>query len=293
MKERTMTTAIPYSAVADTNLGQAAAWDGEEGDEWTEHADRYDAASRSYDPHLIAGARLSGTDRVLDVGCGTGISARDAARVAVAGTVTGVDLSARMIAEARRRSTAEGLANARFTVGDAQVYPFGHAAFDVVISRFGAMFFGDPVAAFTNLARALRDDGRLALLSWQGLASNDWVLVLRETLAAGRSLPEPSPGMPGPFGLADPDGIRRVLTAAGFDDVGIAEIREPMYLGADGDDAFSFVTGLGLTRGLLGGLDNPTRQAALEALRDLLNRHATPDGVLLGAAGWLVTAHRP
>ena len=288
-----MTTAIPYGAVADTNLGQAAAWDGEEGDEWTENADRYDAASRSYDPHLIAGACLTGTDRILDVGCGTGISTRDAARAAVAGTVTGVDLSARMIAEARRRSTAEGLANARFTVGDAQVYPFGHAAFDVVISRFGAMFFGDPVAGFTNLARALRGGGRLALLSWQELARNDWVLALRETLAAGRSLPEPPPGTPGPFGLADPDGIRRVLTAAGFTDVELAEIREPMYLGADGDDAFSFVTGLGLARVLLGGLDNTTRQGALEALHDLLSAHATANGVLLDAAGWLVTAHRP
>ena len=123
--------------------------------------------------------------------------------------------------------------------------------------------------------------------------ARDWVLVLRDTLAAGRSLPEPPPGTPGPFGLADPDDVQRVLTAAGFDDVELAEVREPMYLGADGDDAFSFVAGLGLTRGLLGGLDNPTRQAALEALRDLLNTHATPDGVLLGAAGWLVTAHRP
>jgi SAM-dependent methyltransferase len=293
MKERTMTTSTPYSAVDDTNLDQAAAWDGEEGDEWTVHADRYDAACRRYDPHLIDGAHLTGADRVLDVGCGTGISTRDAAKVAVAGTVTGVDLSARMIAEARRRSTAERLTNARFVVGDAQVYPFGHAAFDVVISRFGGMFFGNPVAGFTNLARALRDDGRLALLSWQELASNDWVLVLRDTLAAGRSLPEPPPGTPGPFGLADPDDIQHVLTAAGFDDVELAQVREPMYLGADGDDAFSFVARLGITRGLIAGLDNPTRQAALEALQDLLNTRATTDGVLLGAAGWLVTAHRP
>ncbi len=98
-----MTTAARYSAVDETNLDQAAAWDGEEGDDWTVHADRYDAACRRYDPHLIDGADLTTTDRVLDVGCGTGISARDAARVAAAGNVTGRPLSARMIANAPTR----------------------------------------------------------------------------------------------------------------------------------------------------------------------------------------------
>lgn len=288
-----MTTAARYSAVDETNLDQAAAWDGEEGDDWTVHADRYDAACRRYDPHLIDGADLTTTDRVLDVGCGTGISARDAVRVAAAGNVTGVDLSARMIAEARRRSTTAGLTNTSFVVGDAQVYPFDAAAFDVIISRFGAMFFGDPVAAFFNLARASRGGGRLALLSWQGLADNDWVLAVRETLASGRSLPEPPPGAPGPFGLADRSDVQRILTAAGFVDVEIVEVREPMYLGADGDDAFSFVAGLGLARGLLGGLDAGAREAALDELRRRLWGHATADGVLLGAAAWLITARRP
>jgi SAM-dependent methyltransferase len=274
-------------------LEQAAAWDGEEGDEWTVHADRYDAACRRYDPHLIDGAHLTAADLVLDVGCGTGISARDAAQVAVAGSVTGIDLSARMTAEARRRGSTTGLTNTRFVVGDAQVYPFDDAAFDVVVSRFGSMFFGDPVAAFTNLARASRKGGRLALLSWQELANNDWVLALRDTLAAGRSRREPPPRTPGPFGLADPNDVHRVLLAAGLDHVELAEVREPMYLGANGDDAMSFVVNLGLTRGLLAGLDNHTRRAALEALRTRLSTHETPDGVLLGAAGWLITAHRP
>jgi SAM-dependent methyltransferase len=289
----TMTISATYSAVDDTNLEQAAAWDGEEGDEWTVHADRYDAASRRYDPYLIDGAHLSAADRVLDVGSGTGISTRDAARVAVAGTVTGIDLSARMTAEARRRSSTAGLTNTTFVMGDAQVYPFDRATFDVVVSRFGTMFFGDPGAAFINLARASRKGGRLALLSWQGLANNDWVLAIRDTLAAGRSLPEPPSGTPGPFGLADPNDVHRVLLAAGFNDVVLAEVREPMYLGANSDEAFSFAAGLGLTRGLLGGLDNHTRQTALDALRNRLSTHATPDGVLLGAAGWLITAHRP
>jgi SAM-dependent methyltransferase len=286
-----MTISAPANAVDATNFEQAAAWDGEEGDEWTVHADRYDAACRRYDPHLTDGAQIAATDRVLDVGCGTGISTRDAALVAVAGSATGIDLSSRMVAEARRRSAMASLTNTRFVQGDAQVHPFDAEAFDVAISRFGAMFFGDPVAAFTNLARAMRSGGRLALLSWQELANNDWVLALRETLAAGRPLPVPTPGTPGPFGLADTNDVHRVLTAAGFD-IELTDVREPMYLGTDGDDAFDFVSGLGLTRGLLGGLDTHTRQAALDALRSRLTTHATSDGVLLGASGWVITARR-
>jgi SAM-dependent methyltransferase len=286
-------SAHQQSSVDVTKVEQASAWDGEEGDEWTVHADRYDAACRRYDPHLIDSAHLAAADHVLDVGCGTGLSSRDAALVAIAGHVTGVDLSARMVDEARRRSEAAGILNTTFVQGDAQVHPFKPAAFDVVISRFGAMFFGDPAAAFANIARAVRPGGRLTLLSWQELADNEWVLALRETLAAGRSLPEPPAGVPGPFGLAHPRDVRHVLGTAGFEEVDLTSVREPMYLGTDSDDAFGFVSGLGLTRGLLAGLDDSAKQTALEKLRNRLAAHATPDGVLLGAAGWLITARRP
>lgn len=288
-----MTTSSSYSAVDETNLDQAAAWDGEEGDEWTVHADRYDAASRRYDPHLLEAAALNRTDRVLDVGCGTGISARDAAALVLEGGVTGIDLSARMIAEARRRSATAGLDNTAFVVGDAQVYPFDSDHFDAVISRFGALFFGQPVAAFANLARALRPGGTVALLAWRELARNDWVLALRQSLAAGRSLLEPPTGAPGPFGLANPDDVHRILTDAGFVDIELSEVCEPMFLGSDTADAFSFVTGLGLTRGLTAGLDPATRDAALDSLRRRLSTAETPDGVFLGGAAWLITARRP
>lgn len=274
------------------NIEQAAAWDGEEGDDWTINADRYDAAGRRYDPSLIDGAHIGTDDRVLDIACGTGISTRDAARVAVGGEVVGVDLSARMLAEARRRSAAAGLTNTTFVQADAQVHRFETGTCDVVISRFGAMFFADPVTAFANIGRALRPGGRLAMLSWQELAKNPWVLVIRDTLSAGRSLPEPPPGAPGPFGLADETGVRPILEAAGFDDVELQEVNEPMYLGADTDDAFAFVSGLGLTRGILDGLDDRTKNDALRQLRDHLATHATSEGVLLGASGWLITARR-
>jgi SAM-dependent methyltransferase len=274
------------------NAEMASAWNGAEGEDWAARADRFDAASAAFDPALLEAAGIGAADRVLDVGCGAGISTRAAARAAPDGHATGIDLSAPLLAEARRRSAAAGLANTTFVQGDAQVHPFEPAAFDVALSRFGVMFFGDPVAAFGNVARALRSTGRLAVLSWQPLARNEWLLVLRRTLAAGRPLPEPPGDAPGPFGLSDPDHVRRVLAAAGFESVHVAEVPGMVRLGADAEDAFDFVSGLGLTRGLLGGLDDGVRRAALDELQAALAEHATPDGVLLGAFAWLTTAHR-
>lgn len=274
------------------NLDQATAWDGEEGEHWTVHADRYDAAVRRYDSYPIDAALLVEHDRALDIGCGAGVSTRDAARVATAGRVLGIDLSARLVEEARRRSDAAGITNTSFVQGDAQVYPFESEAFDVAISRFGAMFFADPVAAFANVARALRPGGRLGLLAWQVLVGNEWVLAIRRTLAAGRTLPEPAPGLPGPFGLADEGAVRRILAEAGFENVALTPVVEPVLLGSDPEDAFAFVRGLGITNGLLDGLDNTTRGHALGALREALAAHATAEGVLLDGAGWLITGRR-
>jgi SAM-dependent methyltransferase len=272
------------------NAEQAAAWDGAEGEHWSAHADRYEAASRRYDRHLIAAAHLQPGSAVLDIGCGSGVSSRDAAKVAVHGRVLGIDLSARLLDEARRRSAAEGLTNTEFVQGDAQVHPFPSRAFDVAISRFGTLFFADPPTAFGNIATALRPGGRLALLAWRELAANEWVRLIREALAAGRALPEPTPGRPGAFGLADKSSVHRWLGAAGSGDVETTPLAEPMYLGADIEDSFAFVSQLGLARSLLADLDTTVAAHALDLLRDRLTEHASGDGVLVGSAAWLITA---
>jgi SAM-dependent methyltransferase len=273
------------------NVEQARAWQGEE-DHWAEHDERYNASARRHGLRLYRAADISAGERVLDVGCGCGETTRAAARAAVSGSALGVDLSARMLARARERSRAEGLTNVRFEQADAQVYPFADQAFDIAISRFGAMFFADPVAAFRNVGRALQPGGRLALLAWQEFGKNEWLLALRGALAAGRTLPEPPAGAPGPFGLADADAARRILAEAGFVTIDLAEVREPIYLGADGDDAFGFVSTMGFTRGLLNGLDDATAARALEALRATLAAHESGEGVLLDSRAWLITASR-
>ena len=110
-----------------------------------------------------------------------------------------------MLALARQAAATEGLANVEFRHADAQIHPFEDGGFDAVISRMGSMFFGNPVAAFSNLRRALRPAGRLTLLTWQGLADNEWLTEFRAAMAVGRTLPAPDPRAPGPSALATPN----------------------------------------------------------------------------------------
>jgi SAM-dependent methyltransferase len=279
--------------MAIANVEMAAAWDGAEGAHWTEHAERYESIGPAYWEALAAGVGIRVDDDVLDVGCGTGRSARDAARIATSGTVLGVDLSGRMLERARAAAEAEGLVNVRFEQADAQVHPFPSAGFDVAVSSFGAMFFADPVAAFANIFRSLRPDGRLGLLAWRPLEENEWLCALRGALAAGRDLPTPPPGVAGPFGLADPVYVDTVLRGVGFVDVAVDPFDAPMRFGDDTEDAFAFVSTLGITRGLLSDLDADAATAAVGALRTTMAEHETPDGVLLGGAAWVVTARSP
>lgn len=272
------------------NVEMAAAWDGAEGQHWAAHADRYEATTRGYRRSLLAAVTIDPDAAILDIGCGTGRSSRDLARLAASGSVLGVDLSAEMLEQARVTARAEHLSNVRFEQADAQVHPFGDDVFDLAVSVFGAMFFADPVAAFRNVARALRRGGGLALLAWTPLEQNEWVGALREALSLGRTLPTPPVGVPGPFGLADRGFAGRVLADAGFVDVAFDEVVEPIRFGDDADDAFSFVSTLGFTRGLTRDLDDARRAAALEALHATLAEHETDAGVMFGGSAWLVRA---
>jgi SAM-dependent methyltransferase len=276
--------------MAIANVEMAAAWDGPEGQHWAEHAERYESMGPAFWDALVAAVGIAPTDDVLDVGCGTGRSSRDAARLAPSGSVLGVDLSGPMLERARTAAERDGLTHLRFVQADAQVHPFPAAAFDVALSSFGAMFFADPAAAFANIAGSLRPDGRLGLLAWRRLDENEWLGSLRTALAAGRDLPSPPVGMPGPFGLADPEQVRELLRSAGLRDVALEAVDGPMRFGADVDDAFAFVSTLGMTRGLLHDLEPDVATAALTALRTELGDHETPDGVLLQGAAWVITA---
>ncbi|HZJ49347.1 MAG TPA: methyltransferase domain-containing protein [Actinomycetota bacterium] len=274
------------------NVDMAAAWDGEEGDDWARDWKRYDRSIQRYQNRLLAASEIGANDHVLDVGCGNGESTRAAARVAVDGSALGIDLSTRMIERARELAASEGLANVAFERADAQVHAFEPNVHDVVISRFGAMFFADRIAAFRNICPAIRPDGRLVVLAWQELERNEWLVEIRAALAAGRELPIPPPGVPGPFGLADPEGVKLDLHTAGFAQVAVEAVEEPVWAGSDADDAFLFFRNTGVARGLLQDLDDAARASAVESLKETMVAHQTGDGVKFGSAAWLITARR-
>lgn len=274
------------------NTEQAAAWDGHEGDVWTEQADRYDRATRRVWQRFVDAQHVGIADCVLDVGCGTGGPTRDVARIATDGEVTGIDLSKRMLELARKRSADEGLDNVTFVWGDAQVFQFEPAAFDFAMSSFGTMFFNDPVAAFENIGRGLRQSGTLAVLAWRALPENEWLMSLRGALAVGRELPIPPPDVPTPFALADPVRVQNILGSAGFDSVELEPIDELIHLGADAADALEFAKTMGIVEGLTDGLDVETRAEAMSNLADLFHESETADGVLLASASWLISARK-
>jgi ubiquinone/menaquinone biosynthesis C-methylase UbiE len=278
------------SAVDASNAEAAKAWDGAEGAYWAAHAEHFDRAVSAHHNRLLDAAAISAGDRVLDIGCGTGQTTRDAASRAATGSALGIDLSAEMISLARRLALEAGIGNARFEQADAQVYPFEAASFDLAISRTGAMFFGDPEAAFRNIARALRPDGRLTLITWQGPAVNKWFTELTTALAAGRELPVPVAGAPGPFSLAEPDSVRQLLTATGFERVEAKGFAAPMWFGRDADDAYNFVTGL--LGWMLEGVGDDQRGRALDALRATITNHQAGNGITFESRALLIQARR-
>lgn len=275
------------------NIDMAAGWDGPEGEHWVEHAEQYAVASQRHWDRLLAAVPIDSDACVVDIGCGTGKSTRDVARIASSGSVLGLDLSSSMLTRARQVARTEGLANVQFEQADVQVHPFSPGRFDLAISAFGAMFFADPVAAFTNVNRALRPGGELAMLSWRELARNEWLTALRGALAVGRQLPEPPSGLPGPFGLAGADHVSGVLSAAGFTDIRFEEVDEPIEFGPDAEGAFAFMKTLGITRGLTEELDAAGKGRALDALQRTIVEHDTAEGVLFGSSAWLIRARAP
>ncbi|GAB0102936.1 class I SAM-dependent methyltransferase [Nocardia sp. JMUB6875] len=276
------------------NTAQSEAWNGYEGEHWAGNFDRYDAVNHGFNAPLLTAARVTTGDHVLDIGCGNGQLTRAAARrtgtaTGASGSATGVDLSGPMLTRARELATAEAVPNVSFEQGDAQIHPFPDNAFDAALSRFGIMFFADPTAAFANIARALRPGGRLAFVAMPPMPGTDLGAVFGAAAAhLDNFVVSPSVG---PF--SDPDRIRTLLTAAGFTDIAI-EYREAEGIwGRDIPDATEFIMGWGPVhyhRTLAGfATDDKVRQAVSETLTP----HATPDGVRLRVAAWLVTATTP
>ncbi|HMH91094.1 MAG TPA: methyltransferase domain-containing protein [Streptosporangiaceae bacterium] len=253
----------------------------------------YDAELRRHNEVLrrAAGVRLH--DRVLDIGCGTGQTTREAARTARAGSALGVDVCAPAIERARELARADGLRNVTFEQANAQVHRFPPERFDLAISRFGTMFFDDPVGAFANIRRALRPAGRLVMMVWQAHERNEWDVAIHQSLGAAEEPVAGASGGPDPFSLADPPTVTQILQAAGFAAVAFTDVREPVYYGPDVAAALDWVRGFTCTSEVLKRLDPAAGTRAVERLREGLAAHLSDDGVWLNSRAWIITAENP
>lgn len=279
------------------NKEQIEHWNDQAGPRWVAMQDMIDGQIRPLGEAAMERAAIKAGERVLDVGCGCGQTSLELARrVTASGSVTGIDISAVMLARAQQSAAELGVSNLRFLNADAQTHALDAAAYDVVFSRFGVMFFAHPDEAFTNLCRALRPGGRLAFVCWQALPDNAWMVV--PLMAALQHLPPPplpSPDAPGPFAFADPQRVEGILTRAGFADVQFESLRETLSIasGRSLDEVVDFMLQMGPTAVVMRDADADLRQRVVDAIREALRPYFGDAGVRMPSAAWVVTARRP
>ena len=270
---------------AELAAEQAAFWNGPGGEGWLAAYGRIERSLVDINRDVLALAAVRPGERVLDVGCGTGDTT--AALAGTAGSVLGVDISEPLVAAAR----AKNIARATFLVADAATHAFEPASFDLVFSRFGVMFFGDPAAAFANLRRALKPSGRLAFVCWRTPQENPWGLV---PLQAARPflapIPRPGPDDPGQYSFGDRTRVERILKESGFAAARLEPLDRPIWMGSDVAEVVANAGRFGpMARAFA---ETPPEQAAKarEAIAQAVAPHATQDGVRLPGACWLVSA---
>ncbi len=280
--------------MSEANRQQIALWSGVLGQRWVAYQEAMDRIWKPISELTLerTGVRLG--EHVVDVGCGCGATSLELARrVGPAGSVLGIDVSAPMLGRARQRANDLALTNVQCVEADASTYSFKGNA-DLIFSRFGVMFFADPVVAFSNLRRALRPGGRLTFVCFGDRQLNDWWRV--PMAAAWTVVPAEAPtpaSEPGPFSLADETRIRTILKDSGFADAMCEAVDCDVVLGADPASTAEFMINAGPAARAVAGANDATRSRVHDAIADALSRHVGSEGVSLRAAVWIVRAVNP
>tara|TARA_R110001592_G_scaffold80427_1_gene239546 strand:- start:1853 stop:2692 length:840 start_codon:yes stop_codon:yes gene_type:complete len=273
------------------NADQVEYWNGPAGQKWVDQSNRLDAMLAPFADTVMAKAGLKPDERVMDIGCGAGaLTLRAAAAVGAKHGALGVDVSAPLIELARARAKA-AKAPARFELADASAFTAPDPV-DIIISRFGVMFFEDPAAAFAKIRQSVKPGGRLAFICWQGLSVNDWALApLQAAMPFFKETPAPAdPTAPGPFAFQDKDRVAGILSDAGWANVAIDPVETTITLpGEDVETTARFMMQLGPLARVLGaqGIDPAPVEAALITL---MQDHTTPEGrIAMKSACWIVS----
>lgn len=275
-------------SAAELAAEQAAFWNGPGGQGWLAAYQRIQRSLVEINRVVLAHANAQPGERLIDVGCGTGdTTAALAAAVGPTGRVLGLDVSEPLIEAAH----AKVASNSSFVVGDAATHPFEAGAFDLVFSRFGVMFFGEPVAAFRNLHRALKPSGRLVFVCWRTPQENPWGLVpVRAAAPFLPPLPKLGPEDPGQYSFGDRTRVERILEEAGFVGAALKPLDVPIYMGRDVAEVVANADRFGPLARAFAEATPEAADKARVAIAEALAPHAKPEGVLLPGACWLVSA---
>lgn len=276
---------------ATPNAEQSDAWNGATGTKWVRFQERLDAMLAPFCDTLLQSAAIRSGEHVLDIGCGCGATTIEAAKhTGSTGRALGIDLSAPMTERARQRAAALN-APAAFAVADAYTHDFAHAGFDLLISRFGVMFFDDPVGAFKNLHRALKPSGRMHFICWRELKDNEWIsLPMRVARPMLPPVPPADPYAPGPGAFAEEARVKTILEQAGFRNVSHQPLDLPLNMGRTLDEALEQSLEIGPLARLLAEHDPSLKTKVAAAIREELAKRLTPEGVILSSAAWIVSA---
>jgi SAM-dependent methyltransferase len=268
---------------------QAALWNGPGGRAWVETQELLDRMFGPFEDMLVKAIPTGSGGRALDVGCGTGSTTLAVARrLGPAGRCTGIDISASMIAAARARADRERTP-ASFVCADAQGHPFAPASFDTIVSRFGVMFFEDPVRALANLRRAASEDAELRFVAWRSAAENPFMTTAERSAAPLLPTLAPRrPDAPGQFAFADGDRVQAILEASGWAGIDIQPVDAPCVLPEK--DLVRYVTRLGPVGRILEELDDCTRARVIEVVRPAFDSYVRGAEVQFTAACWVVSA---
>ncbi len=274
------------------NSDQIEYWNGETGTKWVDAQERMDPVLAPAGNATMDMVGVARGERVIDLGCGCGGTSLELAeRVGLFGSILGVDISTAMLQRAAQRAAERTLGHVMFVNADASSYRFEEDAFDLAFSRFGVMFFRNPVEAFTNIHKALKSGGRLGFVCWQPMVKNQWVMLPRDiALRHVEASEPPHPHDPGPFAFADPDRVQGILGDAGFADVNVTAHDTTMRNTGTIDEVTHFLTYFGPASRLLAETDEAVKKKVEGEVREEVIARHDGAGVSLDAAMWIVIA---